>query len=173
MATLPPHGDKYDFYSASGVIDFAYFPNAILNDIGVDGIDIPIRLQRGDAGFGAFHIVKEHGRWLDLHKLDVASMVWLKLQGNGKVYTTEEDDKLKINLYLNPKALLVLRFIPKKEPFFTVVTTYLSDGVLDGDELGHYPGNGECTIPNIILPPPKKKPTVIIKKKRTLAPQTE
>lgn len=173
MATLPPHGDKYDFYSANGVIDFAYFPNAILSDIGVDGIDIPIRLQRGDAGFGAVHIVREHGRWLDLHKLDAVSMVWLKLQGNGKIYTTEEDDKLKINLYLHPKALLVLRFIPKKEPFFTVVTTYLSDGSLDGDELGHYPGHGNNVTPIFTLPEPKKKPTVIVKTKRTFIKPTE
>lgn len=167
MAQLPPFGNRHDFYAANGLIDFAYLPGGLAS---FAPNDTPIRLQRGDVSFGAFHIVKEHGHWLDIHKLDVAEMVWLKLQGNGKVFTTEDTDKLKINLFLNPKALLVLRYIEKSIPFFTVVTMYALDRGADGAEVGHYPGNGLREIPKLSLPAPKSVPIVTIKKKRSILP---
>jgi hypothetical protein len=67
MAILPRAGNRYDFYTANDSVDFAIFPAGIIDYVAKD---TPIRLQRGDGGFGAVHIAKSHGPWLDKHKVE-------------------------------------------------------------------------------------------------------
>jgi hypothetical protein len=166
MAILPRAGNRYDFYTANDSVDFAIFPAGIIDYVAKD---TPIRLQRGDGGFGAVHIAKSHGPWLDKHKVDVATMVWSKLQGSGKVYTTEESEKHKIDLRFNPQALAVLKYkcIRGQSPFFTVVTMYLPEGTLDGEVIGHYRGKGGG-MPPVFALQEQIKPVVSYKTKRKL-----
>ena len=176
MALVPPLGPKHDFYQSNGNLDFSYFQSDLVPSL-PPGHRIPIRLHRGDPVFGAIHIAKRHGHWLDRHNLDVASMVWMKLQHSGLVYTTEDDGKLKINLALNPHALLVMQlnstgdFHPGAS-YFSVTSLYYSNSRLDGDPLGNYRGSGVVSpIPVFTLPtppPPTPPPTVTTKKRRTI-----
>lgn len=169
MAQIPPLGNKYDYYTHNGLIDLAIIPGGTHPD---QPDDAPVRLQRGDFGWGAIHIAKDHGHWLDKNKMQVHEMVWTKLQHAGGIYNTEDDNKLKISLRISPSALLILRFIPRY-CFYTVVSLYLHPNGLDGEHIGHYPGNGKLgAAPNLILPiPPVPVPVKVIYKKKFSRPQ--
>ena len=149
MAYIPPPGNKFDYYTFNGTSDLAFIPAGIHP---AQQQDAPVRLQRGDAGWGAIHIAKDHGHWLDINKMQVHEMVWKKLQHAGGIYSTEDVGKLKITLRISPSALLILRFIPKSN-FYTVVSLYPYPNRLDGDHIGHYSGNGkQGPMPNLSLP---------------------
>ena len=68
----------------------------------------------------------------------------MKLAHAGVVHCCEERSKLKINLTIQPSALIVLTLIEpsdeKKKPFFSVTTMYPHNRRLDGDKVGRYPG---------------------------------
>ena len=173
MALIPLSGPIHDFYQSNGNLDFSYFPSDLVPSL-PPGHNVPIRLHRGNGLFGAIHIARRHGHWLDLNKLDVASMVWLKLQQSGLAYTTEEDGKLKINLTLRPNALLVMQlnstegFSPATS-YFSVTSLYPNASGLDGQRLGHYSGSGVAApIPVFTLPAPPSPPTIIVKKRRRI-----
>jgi len=169
MAQIPPLGNKLDFYSRNGVTDLAIIPGGTHPD---QPADAPVRLQRGDFGWGAIHIATKHGHWLDKNNLQVHEMVWFKLQQAGGIYNTEEEDKLKISLRISPSALLILRFIPR-HGFFTVVSLFLHPNGLDGEHIGHYPGNRmQGAAPNLILPiPVVPVPVKVIYKKKFSRPR--
>lgn len=153
---------KYDFYSVNDTIDFAYMP--IIE--GITDKTIPIRLQRGDSSFGSTHIDYKHKAWLQKNKTTAPEMVWIKLQQSGFIYTTEEDDKLKVVMRMPPAALVVLRFIEAREPFFSIVSVYFREGQLDGTKLGIYPSTKNDATPEFTIPDLPKTATVFIKKKR-------
>lgn len=163
---------EFGFWTVNGTIDFAFMP-ADLIPVGVEG-PIPIRLQSGTGEWGERHIRQEHGGWLLQQHTSAAEIVHRKLTQPGGVYVTEHASKFKVNISLAPAALLVLRFISSKNPFFTVVTVYFKDsGRIDGDYLGVYPGS-TSSLPS--SSPPKFSPplaamsaTVRYRKRRTLS----
>lgn len=162
MAQIPPLGKKFDFYTFIGESNLATIPAGTHP---MQPSDAPVRLQRGDFGWGAIHIARDHGHWLDRNKMQVHEMVWAKLQHPGGIYNTEEVDKLKISLRISPSALLILRFIPRYQ-FFTVVSLYLHPDELDGEHIGQYPGNGlQGPAPNLTLPLPPAPVVVTYKRK--------
>jgi hypothetical protein len=136
MSIIPIHGNPHDFYWQHEDSNLAFVPAGLL---GQQVHDAPIRLQRGHSGWGAIHIARKHGHWLDQHQLQVHEMVWLKLHQAGSIYTTESDDKLKIGLQINPPALLILRFVTKGA-FYTIVTLYPSLVRLDGQRMAKFKG---------------------------------
>ena len=166
MAVLPPPGNKHDFYAApNGSFDLATMPGGVVD---FSPNHTPIRLQRGDGGFGAHHIAAKHGVWLDRHKKTVTEMVWEKLQQPGLIYTTEDASKLKVTMRFPPPALLLLRHISSAQPFFTVVSLYLLEGAVDGEPLGQYPTSGQTQMPAFSLPPPKPVPIITTKKPKKI-----
>lgn len=131
---------EFGFWTVNGSIDFAFMPPGLVSMASSESV--PIRLQVGTKEWGERHIREGHGNWLVQQGTSAAQMVHLKLSQPGSIYATEETSKLKVNITLSPTALLVLRFIPQPQPFFTVVTVYVkSSGKLDGAYLGAYPGN--------------------------------
>ncbi|MRT30447.1 hypothetical protein [Herbaspirillum sp. CAH-3] len=145
--------DQYGFWTVDGSTDFGLMPAGIFS--GVDK-PLPIRLQHGNKKWGVEHIEQRHGAWLLKQEHTPASMVHLKLQQSGSVYSTEAEDKTKINMMLNPSALLVLRYIPTQE-YLTVVTIYLKQDKIDGTYLGKYrpaPGVAARLRPVPVYSPP-------------------
>ena len=163
MPTIPDFGNLYDFYSCNGNDEFAIFPSGL-----VSGFDTPtpIKLQRGDASWGARHIATKHGVWLAKHKLEAHEMVWHKLRETGVIYSAETDDKLKLSLRISPTSLLILRY-RAAQSFFTVVSCYAHPSQLDGTPIAKWPGQSALgPMPNFCLP--AAAPTsVTIKKRRT------
>ena len=113
---------------------------------------LPIVLQQGDGRWGAIHIQQRHGRWLVLNKHSAASMVYLKLQQSGTVYSAEQDNKSKILLTLSPSALLILKHIPA-ENFLGVTSVYFKDSESDGLRLGRYKGNSPARAAGTVSQP--------------------
>lgn len=163
MATIPPAGNKFDFYAVNGVANLAVIPGGTHK---AQPADAPIRLQRGDPGWGAIHIAQKHDHWLAKNSMEVHEIVWTKLQQQGGIYSTEEEDKFKISLRLSPSALLILRLIPRSLPFFTVVSIYLHPSELDGEHIGKYFGSGTTgPVPALCLPAPPQPPKITYKRK--------
>ncbi|MEY4756863.1 MAG: hypothetical protein RJA34_1761 [Pseudomonadota bacterium] len=128
----------HDLWLADGSPDFATFPAGIHSRV---PHPIPIWLKVGTPAYGSVHIMKRHGLWVHKQKKTVAQLVWDKLGQQGRIWTTEKEGKLKINLHWNPSALLILELQDKAEvAHFSVTSLYLKQGVLDGIELGVYPG---------------------------------
>jgi len=128
------------FWTVNGSTTFGVMPGGLL-----PGIDdpLPIKLQQGDGRWGAIHIQKRHSNWLLLNKHSAASMVHMKLQQHGTVYSAEEEDKSKILLTLTPSALLILKHIPA-ENFLGVTSVYFKDSEVDGLRLGRYKGTSRA-----------------------------
>lgn len=156
---------KYDFWLVNGQPDFGVIQGGVP---GITDQDAPIRLQRGDASFGAHHIQTKHRRWVMTQQTSVPALVWKKCRQSGSIYSTEEIDKGKIWMPLSPAALLVLRYLPTLN-FWSVVTLYFHEGRLDGDRLCRYidamakPATPLAfTIPErpvvpVVLPKPKRR----------------
>lgn len=130
--------EQYGFWTVDGSTNFGTMPGGVFEGINEP---LPIKLQVGNASWGAIHIDKKHGHWLVKNKQTAAGMLYRKLSDGGSVYSTEEADKSKVNLALMPSALLILRYIPKQK-FLTVVSIYEKRGGLDGGFLGRYVGSG-------------------------------
>ncbi|GAA6167065.1 hypothetical protein [Sessilibacter corallicola] len=133
-----PEGNKErDFWLINGQRDWATVPDGKIN--GFNG-DLPIRLQVGNFGWGKKHIEKRHGHWLAKLGRTLAEVLHEKLGQPGQIYSTEENDKIKIMMRLSPDALLVLRHVRHREygDFFTVVTLYKQTGHIDGESIGRY-----------------------------------
>jgi hypothetical protein len=136
MSIIPIHGNPHDFYFQKEDNNLAFVPAGLLDQ---QENAAPIRLQRGHSGWGAIHIARKHGHWLDQHQLQVHEMVWLKLQQAGSIYSTESDDKLKVSLQIKPPALLILRFVTKGA-FYTIVTLYPSHVRSNGQRMAKFKG---------------------------------
>ena len=146
------------------------FPGGLLDFVPAP---IPIRLQRGNRSWGCEHIAAKHAPWLSLHKVDAPAMVFKKLQGTGRIYTSEEDDKLKIALRIAPSAVVILRFIKSEAAYFRVVTCYALQRIVDGTEVGRYQGianlkGGPVPAFTIEDPPPATIVTVRHARRRQL-----
>ena len=129
-------GKAHDFILVDDKIDWAVIPGGTLDGFNVD---LPIRLQVGNPAFGKQHIINRHSPWLDKHQKSVEEMLFEKLGSPGQVWTTEEDDKIKIMMSLAPDAVLVLKLInTKKDSFFSVTTIYHKRGSVDGSRIGRY-----------------------------------
>ena len=129
-------GKAHDFILVDDKIDWALIPAGTFE--GFD-VDLPIRLQVGNPAFGKQHIIKRHSRWLDKHQKSVEEMLFEKLGSSGQVWTTEEDDKIKIMMSVAPDAVLVLKLIhTKTDSFFSVTTIYHKRGSVDGSRIGRY-----------------------------------
>lgn len=128
---------ELQFWTVNGSEIFGVMPSGIIPSVLEP---LPIKLQHGNAYWGAAHIEKRHGRWLMENKHSAASMVHFKLSQSGTVFTAEEDDKSKIRLALNPAALLVLKHIPSQK-FLSVTSLYFKNSIPDGTQLGRYIGS--------------------------------
>lgn len=128
---------KRDFWLIDGQKDWAIIPNGTINGFNQD---LPVRLQVGDLSWGQKHIDNKHRHWLEKLNKSLADTLYLKLGQSGQIYSTEDDCKIKIMMYINPGALLVLRHVQddKDGDFFTVVTLYKQNKRLDGESLGRY-----------------------------------
>ena len=126
--------NKYEFWLINDSPDFGLIKGGVF---GITRLDAPIRLQRGDGWFGEAHIQLKHSIWIKKNGLFIPELVWNKCRQPGIIYSTEELHKGKIMLPLSPSSLMVLRYIPKGN-FWTVVTLYPHEGVIDGLELGRY-----------------------------------
>ncbi|MFM0179086.1 MULTISPECIES: hypothetical protein [Paraburkholderia] len=162
---------EFEFWTVNGSTDFAFMPPGLVSM--APSTSVPIRLQHGTGEWGEVHINRNHGSWLMQQGTTAAEMVHKKLSQPGSIFTTEEESKLKVNITLSPTALLVLRFIPWQQPFFTVVTVYFkSAGRLDGQYLGTYPGTGGPQTPGqaVVFTPPAtpSHPQVTYRKRRIL-----
>jgi hypothetical protein len=137
---------------------------------GVKGItdqSAPIRLQRGDLTFGACHIDDRHGHWVRKMKCNTPELVWRKCRQPGSIYSTEESEKGKIWMPIQPAALMVLRYVAAMN-FWTVVSLYFHEGRLDGEKLGEYTDNMKlpATMPTFAIKDLPKTPTIIVKPRR-------
>lgn len=138
--------DELGFWTVNGSTIFGMMPGGILPGV---PDPMPIKLQQGNAYWGAAHIEKRHGQWLMDNKHIAASMVHMKLGQSGTVFSAEEHDKSKIRLTLNPAALLVLKYIPNQN-FFSVTSLYLKNSMPDGTPLGRYIGSGNPRAPRVV-----------------------
>ena len=133
-----PGSTPNDLWLADGSPDFAVFPGGLIDQVPQD---VPIWLKVGTPAYGVAHIAQRHAAWIRKQGKPVYELVWDKLGQPGKVLTTEAARKVKINLHLNPSALLILQLEDRsKTVHFSVTSLYLKQGKLDGDELGKYPG---------------------------------
>lgn len=107
---------------------------------------LPIKLQEGNAYWGAVHIEKRHGHWLANNKHSVASMVHFKLSQSGTVYSAEQADKSTIRLNVSPAGIIVLKHISNGE-FLSVTSLYFKKTVPDGEALGRYYGQARGRLP--------------------------
>jgi len=128
---------KNDLWLANGSKNFSILP---ANTIPSIKTDTPIWLKVGDKLFGEKHIQKRHYHWVQKNGLSVPELVHLKLGHHGNIYCSESDSKIKVNLALNPSALLILEFIESNTPHFSVTTLYYHNGQLDGHKIGRYKG---------------------------------
>lgn len=160
-----PRSAIYDFWLVDDKPNFGTIPRGILP--GVD-TDAPIRLQRGNTDFGATHIQSKHWHWLEKNRHSAPSLVWTKLGQSGLFYSTEESEKLKLNLVQTPSALVVLRYRPGNDPFFSVVTVYPRNEKLDGTQIGRYQArpNSSALAPQFSIKE-YTVPSVVYKKKRS------
>ena len=164
MAQSLPKNKPHDRWTANGSVQFGSIPANVLPGVP----SLPICLEHGGANYGATHIRQRHLAWLQKAGWDVAEAVWRACQTNGAIYTSEEADKLKIQIVLPPNALLVLRYKPGKSPFFSVITLYSHEGALDGQRVCAFPGSHWKTLPVFDLAPPAPPPTIIYKKARAV-----
>ncbi|NDI85124.1 hypothetical protein [Undibacterium crateris] len=144
--------DILGFWTVNGSTTFGVMPGNIIPGVVAP---LPIKLQQGNAYWGAEHIQKRHGQWLINNNHTVASMVYFKLSQSGTVYSAEEHDKSKIRLNLNPAALLVLKYISNGQ-FLSITSLYLKNSVPDGTQLGRYIGGGNPRAPRVtpVFAPP-------------------
>lgn len=150
-----------DPWTVNGSPDIGTFPAGILPHVTAN---TPIRLQRGNAEWGSQHIEAKHGHWLKKFKLSAGQMVWTKCQQAGTVYTTEADQKYKVSLRIYPSALLLLRYMDEKSPWFRVVTIYLHTGALDGQQVGKFQGIKWAGEAPTILAPQAREISVRVKR---------
>lgn len=141
--TFTKTGDTpFDYWLINSNRDWAVIPAGTIE--GFDE-DLPIRLQVGDKGFGQKHIEFRHGHWLKKIKKTVQEALSTKLGQSGNIFTTEEDNKLKIMMRVSPDSLLIIRYVPNKQGnFFTVVSLYYKNERVDGDHVGRYESRFKC-----------------------------
>lgn len=156
--------EQFGFWTVNGSSTFGVMPGDIINGVSEP---IPIKLQVGNRYWGVTHIETKHRHWLEINNHTAASMVYRKLSDAGAVYTTEEDDKSKVNLTLNPSAILILRYIPQQK-FLTVVSIYNRRDAIDGTFLGRYLGSGAFGRGQV--PTPTFEPPVVMTPKAILEP---
>ncbi|MCP4702650.1 MAG: hypothetical protein GY862_38185 [Gammaproteobacteria bacterium] len=137
MAEFEPSGSrKRDCWLVNDSIDWAVIPSGT-----IDGFcqDMPVRLQIGDPSWGQRHIENKHGHWLRKLGKSVAEVLYIKLGQPGQIYSTEQGNKIKIIMRINPDSLLILRHAHQKNTnFFTVTSLYKYNGHLDGENIGRY-----------------------------------
>ena len=127
---------KFDFWEINGNRDWAVIPAGTMVNFDED---LPIRLQVGHRGFGQIHIEHRHGHWLKKIKKSLQEALSFKLSQPGTIYTTEENNKIKIMMRVNPDSLLVLRYTENKAGnFLTVVSLYFKNERVDGENIGRY-----------------------------------
>lgn len=126
---------------------FSHFPGGI-----IDGLNdpVPIWLYVGTLAYGEVHIKARHAHWVNKTKKTVPQLVYEKLSQAGPIYTTEGDKKFKVSLRLTPSALLVLEYMDRATPHFSVTSLYMHPATLDGMKLGRYPGRPK---PAAVAPP--------------------
>ncbi|MGR4991337.1 hypothetical protein ACPV3U_17335 [Vibrio rotiferianus] len=141
--TFTTTGDKpFDFWLINNSKDWAVIPAGTIK--GFDE-DLPIRLQVGNKGFGQKHIEFRHSHWLKKITKTVQEALATKLGQSGSIYTTEEDNKLKIMMRVSPDSLLVIRHVSNRQGnFFTVVSLYYKNERVDGDYVGRYESKFKC-----------------------------
>ncbi len=140
-----------------GKKDWAFICGKLAKELEIPD-DTPIRLLEGnERNFGARHVYKKQRRktiqdilrkhqttakrYQDICKTDTyaAEYVWLKLNSSGNAYTTEDDNKTKIALSMNPSSLLILTRQDKDELFYSITSLIpRPNNNLDGDSLGRY-----------------------------------
>lgn len=125
---------KKDYYLVNGSPNFAHIP------AGIAGVEqaMPIRLPYGDVTFGALHIMRKHGKWVQESEESgcVATLVWRKLSQRGGMFI-ERDSKLNLSLKINPSALLILKQL---DGFYSVTTLYHHQRAPKGKLIGTYQG---------------------------------
>lgn len=127
-----------DLWLVDGKKEFGFIPGGIVSGVAAR---LPIWLTVGTMAYGELHIRKRHGHWVSKQKKAVPELVYEKLGQPGLIYCTEESDKFKISLRLNPSSLLILNLIQRaEEAHFSVTSLYMHPTQLDGDRLGRYPG---------------------------------
>jgi len=133
----------YDFWLIDGSPNFAVIPAGVIPQLTEN---TPIRLQNGNTWFGARHILKRHRPWLVKHQPNgcVATLAHRKLSQIGRVYSTEEDNKLSFAMRVHPEALMILRH---EKDFLTIVSMYLKQSQIEGTEILRYMGTQWAVSP--------------------------
>ncbi len=145
MAEFSKEGDdRFTFWTVNASKDWAIIPANTLKGFPEER---PIRLQVGTKTWGQTHIEFRHSMWLKKIDKTVQEALFLKLAQSGSVYSTEDDNKIKIMMRIAPDSLLVLRLVNNKHgDFLTVVSLYYKNERVDGDALGRYKSTFQTSL---------------------------